>query len=650
MSLVALALALAVGSQDPAEAWIERLASDSAADRDEAERRLLALGAAAGPALRRAAKGADSETALRLGFLLRVLDLRDSLPAPLLAAIPGVEVRLARGRLREVFLEASDRARHPGLRAEDVEALGPPAFDGPLTTEERQELCRRAGWRRLRSCVPALAQLLADPASAGAAGEALVAIGTPEAVTAYVEGGILLQSWRRVNLSLNLPALDRGAVRKGLLRALRHERPDVRFQAASLLSTIEAPEGAGELVRGLKAENREIRLESAAALARLRRNEGLPVVLGILGDPQASQSERLQALQALPAPGSPEALDLVARLLDVTDIVVRREAAETLGRIGGAGAVGRLGRLLDDPAWDLRAAAVKALDTTGSPAANPLLERALSDANVFVRGPALRSLARREGARRLPEILSFVQRPSFNDSVDAARALAQLPREAWLPQFREWAREGKALGKLSDCLWCLEDPGPAPDLLPHFEAADEDLKERMAQYFASVRFREAVPALEAFFPRSGETQRPWFAEYLCLLGSRAGVDRWLEEARGNERKTLTCLNLVRSPAVGRDLHRIRIELPERIAVAGVWSAIADRLKLRLELPETASWEEEWVLREPQRIEGEQLAWDLLDQLAEGTDYETILEEGRLRVLARPRAIEFWKAWAVEARK
>jgi len=85
---------LALPLQDVPE-LIEGLRSESLAEREGAMKKLKAEGKRAIPALEKAAKDRDLDLALRAKQLLRVLDLLDRIPAPLMKERPGIEDRLA---------------------------------------------------------------------------------------------------------------------------------------------------------------------------------------------------------------------------------------------------------------------------------------------------------------------------------------------------------------------------------------------------------------------------------------------------------------------------------------------------------------------------------------------------------------------------
>src|SRR5258706_7515938 len=115
---------------DPVRDLVDRLRSEHPGEREQAFRKIQDLGRAAAPQLALAATGRDPELAERSRLLLRTLEIRESLPAPLLREVPRLEQRLALGpsEWTRALLEASPfteegRQKHPSLRRKDLDAL-----------------------------------------------------------------------------------------------------------------------------------------------------------------------------------------------------------------------------------------------------------------------------------------------------------------------------------------------------------------------------------------------------------------------------------------------------------------------------------------------------------------------------------------------
>jgi HEAT repeat protein len=140
-------LFLALAQDDPVR-LVERFASDSAVERDEATRKLLKLGEAAVPALEAATRSKDPETSARSARLLKILANRKLLTPRIRGAFPDL-VESIDNRDVEVwtrlFLEA---ARTEGnvqvyrnLQKEDLLPLVDLAVQGIRSLEDKQAFC-----------------------------------------------------------------------------------------------------------------------------------------------------------------------------------------------------------------------------------------------------------------------------------------------------------------------------------------------------------------------------------------------------------------------------------------------------------------------------------------------------------------------------
>lgn len=150
---------------------IEKLRSQTIEERDEAFRRLKALGKAATAELQKAASSGDGELAARAKHLLRILEVRELLTPRLREAAPELEDRLAAGD-NEACLEIlrdfnsndpEKSAKYKALRREDLEVLAAPAVRGAGNDPGKQEEACLLIWRhQLKSGVPEVAKLLND--------------------------------------------------------------------------------------------------------------------------------------------------------------------------------------------------------------------------------------------------------------------------------------------------------------------------------------------------------------------------------------------------------------------------------------------------------------------------------------------------------
>src|SRR4051812_16791112 len=94
--MIAPALLLALALQDPTpRALVEKLRSEDPAERDEAARKLKAIGRPAVRDLEEAARDRDVDVSSRAKRIIRVIGVAEKLTPALKTALPGIEERLA---------------------------------------------------------------------------------------------------------------------------------------------------------------------------------------------------------------------------------------------------------------------------------------------------------------------------------------------------------------------------------------------------------------------------------------------------------------------------------------------------------------------------------------------------------------------------
>lgn len=125
---------------------------------------------------------------------------------------------------------------------------------------------------------------------------------------------------------------------------------------------------------------------------------------------------RLRAAEALSRIGGAEAVEGLKRGLTDPIDDVRLASARGVRQIDPAAAIPQLARLLlEDPNYEIRVQAARALGTTGDPEVRPLLEAALEDPNEFVRAATVNALrthrAVLERAQTEPPALDESPRP-----------------------------------------------------------------------------------------------------------------------------------------------------------------------------------------------------------------------------------------------
>lgn len=176
---------------------------------------------------------------------------------------------------------------------------------------------------------------------------------------------------------------------QGLIKALRHNDPDILYMAVEALGSIRDPEAIPHLVN-LLSENQysAVRWKSAEALAGIGKDSVEPLIR-LLRHPD--EDVRWKAAIALGEIGDPRAITPLIGLLSDKDHYVMGRAAVALGMIGQP-AVSPLIRTLQEGDGNLRWGAAIALGRIRDPRAVAPLVHALGDKYDNVRSEALASL------------------------------------------------------------------------------------------------------------------------------------------------------------------------------------------------------------------------------------------------------------------
>jgi HEAT repeat protein len=173
--------------------------------------------------------------------------------------------------------------------------------------------------------------------------------------------------------------------------ALTDEDVAVRREAVHRLGTTREQSALALLLPMLGDEDLWVRVRTVQALGGIAHPEAWRVLLAAaVGDPPGPQ--RLAAIRALGAGKVPGSLAVLTDLAGAADRETGMAAIEALGALGDPGSLDVLLSRLADPAWGLRAVAVRAL---GPFAAEPRVSSALVRAAKEDADPLVRSLASR---------------------------------------------------------------------------------------------------------------------------------------------------------------------------------------------------------------------------------------------------------------
>jgi HEAT repeat protein len=262
VSLLA-ALLLTLTQDEAVRALIEQLSSDRIEAREQAYKKLEAIGRPALPLLEKATLDSDGEVSSRARTLIIRIPIREHLTPSLVNGVAGIYDRLALGEWRQVFLElaadlrqSDDRRRYPGIHADDLSFMAPMAVTRAETETDRVAVCQAVGRLKLKSAIPSVLPLLKD------------------------ERFIV-----RSNAVAALRDTDARDQVDAVLPLLRDAHSLVRSVAANTMGRLGARAAIPDLVRLLRDESRDVRWWSVHALGDLKAVEALPEIERLRADP-----------------------------------------------------------------------------------------------------------------------------------------------------------------------------------------------------------------------------------------------------------------------------------------------------------------------------------------------------------------------------
>lgn len=402
-------------------AWFKALDSEDFQEREAAQGAVLALGAAAVPALERQLRSSDRALKFRVLAWLRRISLVDFAPAhpaalrqraatllgkigpPARAAIPTL-VRALNDRHESVSFEAAQALRSigaesvpwliqalqrpndgwrekaakllrefPSQAAHAVPALRAALADRVPGVRQQAALSLGVLGRGDPAVVRAVLPRLQDPAAPvrAAAAEALGRIGLAEAeAIAGLEGALVDPSaWVRVQAAAAHWLLARRAESVLPVLSAALQAPEVHWQAALALGRLgpDAAPAIPALVEALQREttHRPLRTPASAALAlREIGPAAVPALTELLTHPRADVRIGAAIALARQGPHAQAAVPRLIAMLGEADSELRQAAAGALGGIGpeARAAVPALEAAYQEPDEFLRDAAGQALD------------------------------------------------------------------------------------------------------------------------------------------------------------------------------------------------------------------------------------------------------------------------------------------------
>ena len=272
-----LAVAILLQQEDSIRKLIEQLGEDRIETREEAFRKLEALGRPALALLEKAANDPDGEVANRAKSLLVRIPIRERLTPALLDHVKGIHERLAQGEWKQVFLDLAadlrqpdDKRRFPGVRAEDLSFMAPLAVQRARTEADKIAVCEAVGRCKLKSALPEVVKLFQDEqvmvrANAAAAvrdagsREELPALRTLVKDPHPVVRSVVVHAFGRLGARETVP---------DLVALLRDPSKDVRWWAVRALVDLDARETLASLTPLQDDADESVRRVATEAVAK----------------------------------------------------------------------------------------------------------------------------------------------------------------------------------------------------------------------------------------------------------------------------------------------------------------------------------------------------------------------------------------------
>lgn len=341
--------------------------------------RAAGVGATAAPRAREALRGAEREDVVALATVLGWLE--DSAGVETLLALLGGDPAI--GDVAAAALRGLGHEIDPALRAA-IRAGG---------SAERARLLPLLSARR--SAVSELLVCLTDPDPAvrAQACDALGRIGDPSAVaTLFTLIGDDEPSVAQA-ASAAIQSLGSDETKHLAFVAARSSDPRTRRAAMRIVASFGYPEALDLLLGALADDDERVRDASTMGLAHLEEPRAAAALVGATR--HTSAPTRAAAMRALgSAAVTPDVVNALRRGLDDDDTWVRYFACQSLGKRLVTAAAERIHEMIDDPAGQVRIAAVDAIARIGGDRALAALTRASRSSDADVRRAALDGLGR----------------------------------------------------------------------------------------------------------------------------------------------------------------------------------------------------------------------------------------------------------------
>ncbi|MET0285641.1 MAG: HEAT repeat domain-containing protein [Polyangiales bacterium] len=299
------------------------------------------------------------------------------------------------------------------------------------------------------------------------------------------------------------------------LRAAGSAVPEVRRAGLRILGYFGYPAAFEAFAAALREPDQRLRDAAAAGLAMLDEPRARPLLREVAREPDAKL--RAAAVRAL---GQAELDDdttaLLQRALADQDAWVRYYACQALGRLRVDAALPALSALLQDPAGQVRVAAVEALSHL--PGATDTLRTCAASADPDMRRAALLGLGLRADVDSLPIFLQAARGDDAATRLVALSALASLHTAEGLSALAQAARDEDEAVQSAAIGYLQAAPGGTLHLI---ELAREGARVANA---LSTPHPERVAALLVGLADADDTLATLLTSCLSRLGGNAGRD------------------------------------------------------------------------------------------------------------------------------
>ena len=417
-----------------------------------------------------------------------------------------------------------------------------------------------------RAALPELTLCLSDddPEVRALACEALGRIGDPSAVGALF--GLIGDRDARVAHTAISAIQSLGSVdaERHAVEAARSSDPRIRRSALRIVSYFGYPGAIDVLLEASSDGDERIGSTAMAGLALLEDPRATAALIEAMRHPSAPT--RAAACRALSSLGSsPEVIASLKAALGDGDAWVRYYACQSLGRLGVADAAEAVGRLLDDPAGQVRVAAVEATAKLGGQHALAVLQGAARSEDPDVRRAALVGLGelRRPEALPLlvaelesqdpgmrlvalsaiaatssPQATAIIMRAGSDPDTHVRAAAIALLAQRGGTATTDWLVEQLSGGERDAALAALAHPveGRIEGILLALESASEGLAELLVRALLGMKRPAGNAAVEAALRLDSVHARRAAARGLVALGTPSAITA-LADAATNDRDT-----------------------------------------------------------------------------------------------------------------